>query len=73
MDEETKRDHRDPSVLGDATAARLTRKPSPLPDPLTQQKNLLRFLEEMEKLPVQTPDDGFSGRDHDTVLYPRRG
>ncbi len=32
---------------------------------------LLRVLDEMSALPVESPADGFSGVDHDDVLYPR--
>lgn len=27
------------------------------------------MLAEIERLPIQEPDDGFSGRDHDRILY----
>ena len=32
---------------------------------------LICFLDEMQALPLEGPDDGFSGRDHDEVLHPR--
>ncbi|NUM54606.1 MAG: hypothetical protein HUU46_13250 [Candidatus Hydrogenedentes bacterium] len=32
---------------------------------------LLRFLDEISALPVESPADGFSGVEHDDVLYPR--
>jgi hypothetical protein len=41
-------------------------------DPDTQRNNLLRFLDEVAKLPVKNPADGLSGRDHDVILYGRR-
>ena len=31
--------------------------------------NLKRLLRELDALPVQNPDDGFSSRDHDDELY----
>lgn len=34
-----------------------------------QKQALLDFLDEIESLPVENPDDPFSGRDHDKVLY----
>jgi hypothetical protein len=72
MDEETKPERRKPVVLDDL-AVRSIYMLTPPPDLLTQQQNLLRFLEDMERLPVQNPDDCFSGRDHDAILYrPRR-
>ncbi len=34
-----------------------------------QQTAIARFLERMEAIPEEGPDDGFSGRDHDKILY----
>ncbi len=34
-----------------------------------QQAAIADMLSEIESLPVEEPDDGFSGRDHDTILY----
>jgi predicted DNA-binding antitoxin AbrB/MazE fold protein len=34
-----------------------------------QQAAIKKFLMEMESLPMEGPDDGFSGRDHDKILY----
>lgn len=34
-----------------------------------QQAAIAEFLDEMASLPVEGPDDGFSGRDHDKILY----
>ena len=34
-----------------------------------QQAAIAKFLAEMEALPDEGPDDGFSGRDHDKILY----
>jgi predicted DNA-binding antitoxin AbrB/MazE fold protein len=34
-----------------------------------QQATIARFLDKMEALPDEGPDDGFSGRDHDKILY----
>lgn len=41
-------------------------------DPAAQSAALMRLLSRMEALPVESPDDGFSGRDHDRVLYGER-
>jgi predicted DNA-binding antitoxin AbrB/MazE fold protein len=30
---------------------------------------IVQFLDRMEALPDEGPDDGFSGRDHDKILY----
>ena len=37
-----------------------------------QQAAIEEMLAEIESLPVEEPDDGFSGRDHDKVLYGAR-
>ncbi len=34
-----------------------------------QQAGIAEFLARMEALPDEGPDDGFSGRDHDKILY----
>lgn len=34
-----------------------------------QKKNLMAALAEANRLPLESPDDGFSGADHDSVLY----
>jgi predicted DNA-binding antitoxin AbrB/MazE fold protein len=34
-----------------------------------QQAAIEEMLTEIESLPVNEPDDGFSGRDHDKILY----
>jgi predicted DNA-binding antitoxin AbrB/MazE fold protein len=34
-----------------------------------QQTAINEWLEEIERLPVEEPDDGFSGHDHDKILY----
>jgi hypothetical protein len=40
------------------------------PDKLArQQAAIAKFLDRMEALPDEGPDDGFSGRDHDKALY----
>jgi predicted DNA-binding antitoxin AbrB/MazE fold protein len=40
------------------------------PDQLArQQAAIAEFLATMEGLPIEGPDDGFSGRDHDKILY----
>jgi predicted DNA-binding antitoxin AbrB/MazE fold protein len=34
-----------------------------------QQKAIEELIAEIEALPPEGPDDGFSGRDHDKILY----
>lgn len=34
-----------------------------------QRKALQEAFEEAARLPIESPDDGFSGADHDLVLY----
>lgn len=46
------------------------------PAPLTaeaQRENLLRLIRELESLPPEGPDDGWSNRQHDDVIYGERG
>lgn len=47
--------------------ARSLRKSAPsAPD---RQANLARLLDELSELPSESPDDGFSNKDHDRALY----
>jgi predicted DNA-binding antitoxin AbrB/MazE fold protein len=40
------------------------------PEELARQRAAVaKFLAEMEAIPPEGPDDGFSGRDHDKFLY----
>ena len=40
------------------------------PEELTRrQATIVEFLAKMEAIPDEGPDDGFSGRDHDKILY----
>jgi predicted DNA-binding antitoxin AbrB/MazE fold protein len=41
-------------------------------DDTQQKKNLMAALAEANRLPLESPDDGFSGADHDQVLYGRQ-
>jgi predicted DNA-binding antitoxin AbrB/MazE fold protein len=48
--------------------------PAPLselsPEELARQQAAIEaMLAEVESLPFENPDDGFSGRDHDKILY----
>jgi predicted DNA-binding antitoxin AbrB/MazE fold protein len=36
-----------------------------------QQQAIADLIAEIESLPHEGPDDGFSGRDHDKILYDR--
>jgi hypothetical protein len=38
-------------------------------DASSQGQAMRQLLKEMEKLPVQNPNDGFSSRDHDKAIY----
>jgi predicted DNA-binding antitoxin AbrB/MazE fold protein len=39
-------------------------------DELARQRAAIEeMIAEVERLPIEEPDDGFSGRDHDKVLY----
>ena len=37
----------------------------------TQRSNVAETLAEIAALPVEGPSDAFSGRDHDSILYPK--
>jgi predicted DNA-binding antitoxin AbrB/MazE fold protein len=40
------------------------------PEALARQRDAIEeMLAEIEALPIEEPDDGFSGRDHDRILY----
>jgi predicted DNA-binding antitoxin AbrB/MazE fold protein len=40
------------------------------PEELARQRAAIEeVLAEIDRLPIEEPDDGFSGRDHDKVLY----
>jgi predicted DNA-binding antitoxin AbrB/MazE fold protein len=39
------------------------------PSKLMSQTEFKEFLQRMADLPLEGPDDGFSGADHDKVLY----
>lgn len=40
------------------------------PDAFARQRAQIEdMIAEIEQLPIEEPDDGFSGRDHDRVLY----
>ncbi|MGD9637047.1 MAG: antitoxin family protein, partial [Pirellulales bacterium] len=42
---------------------------SATPGVLSQHSQIEAMLSEIEQLPIEEPEDGFSGRDHDRVLY----
>ena len=53
-----------PAAESDAPAAKFS------PDQLARQRAAIdEIIAEVETLPIEEPDDGFSGRDHDKVLY----
>lgn len=52
------------SLPNDAAVGELT------PEELARQQAAVEdLLVEVESLPIEEPDDGFSGRDHDRLLY----
>ena len=56
----------EPVALAEGTKVELTiHRPFVPADPAS----LLRALEEIAALPLESPDDGFSGADHDKILY----
>lgn len=43
------------------------------PAPLKPPQPMLAAIEEIARLPLEGPDDGFSGADHDDILYGKDG
>lgn len=41
--------------------------------PLKPPQAMLEAIEEIAKMPLEGPNDGFSGADHDRVLYGEEG
>jgi hypothetical protein len=37
--------------------------------PQERKENLRKLMEKLSAMPIESPDDGFSGADHDRVLY----
>lgn len=59
-------------VLGEVLERGLANTAQPsAPDVSEWKPRLMRLIEEMRAMPCEGPDDGFSGADHDEVLYPR--
>jgi predicted DNA-binding antitoxin AbrB/MazE fold protein len=53
-----------PTVPSNEPAADLT------PEELARQRAAIEeMIAEIESLPIEEPDDGFSGRDHEKILY----
>jgi predicted DNA-binding antitoxin AbrB/MazE fold protein len=40
-----------------------------IPGKMMTREEMQEFLRMMESLPIESPDDGFSGADHDKLLY----
>lgn len=64
----------DPLTLGENDVVTVTVRAADAPDSQTdeianQKKALLAAIEEANRLPLESPNDGFSGADHDLVLY----
>ena len=63
-DEEPRADENPPSTPAEGATGELS------PEELArQQAQIAEFLAKMEAIPHEGPDDGFSGRDHDKILY----
>jgi predicted DNA-binding antitoxin AbrB/MazE fold protein len=43
------------------------------PKALKPPQALVAAIEEIARMPLESPDDGFSGADHDQVLYGKGG
>ena len=65
----------EPVELAEGTQVEVQIPQAPVPAELSpeevarQHAAIAEFLDRMEALPDEGPDDGFSGRDHDKILY----
>jgi predicted DNA-binding antitoxin AbrB/MazE fold protein len=59
---------REPVALDEGAAVELTVRADP-PFVPADPAAVLKLVEEMAAMPLHGPDDGFSGADHDKVLY----
>jgi predicted DNA-binding antitoxin AbrB/MazE fold protein len=59
---------REAVALEEGAAVELTVRAEP-PFVPADAAAVLRFVEEIAALPLEGPDDGFSGADHDKILY----
>ncbi len=53
--------------------AKSLHEPAAGTDPRQRKTNLERLRRELAALPARNPSDGFSNRDHDSLLYGERG
>jgi predicted DNA-binding antitoxin AbrB/MazE fold protein len=52
---------------------RIDQNGSPVDAEIAQQQQAIdALLDRMEKMPLRAPSGGFSNRDHDQVLYPKK-
>jgi len=59
---------REPVTLEEGATVELTVRADP-PFAAADPARVLRMMEEIAALPLRSPDDGFSGADHDKLLY----
>ena len=59
---------REPVTLEEGAAVELTVRVEPAFVAADPEK-VLRFVQEIAAMPLKSPDDGFSGADHDRILY----
>lgn len=66
----------DPVIVGEHDIVSLVIAPAPAASQCTEDESLARqrnalaeMFAEADSLPLENPDDTFSGRDHDLVLY----
>lgn len=58
----------DSVVLEEGTAGEVYFSPQA---PMASSEQVVKALEAIANMPLQSPDDGYSGADHDEILYPR--
>jgi predicted DNA-binding antitoxin AbrB/MazE fold protein len=60
----------DPVALEDGASVELSYE---RPKELKPPQPLVAAIEEIARMPLESQEDGFSGADHDQVLYGKRG
>jgi predicted DNA-binding antitoxin AbrB/MazE fold protein len=58
----------EPVTMADGTAVEITVSTESIPQ---TPNNSAAALSAIANLPQESPDDGFSGADHDDILYPK--
>ena len=49
--------------------AQSLQRPNKAPEGKESRQNIREMMEKLEAMPVGNPDDGFSSKDHDKIIY----